>query len=133
MSQAEYACYINSLIQRTQKEQLELRSRQRSSYLITEAVKLRARVRDFIQEFNIYELSVVQFELKLIINDNGVHDTDGEEARFKYINSQIRKVEHIRTYVFELLFEQGFIFMPDGSLKPRDLQNATNYRTIKTR
>ncbi len=119
MSQAEYACYINSFIQQTQKEELKHRVRQRSCYLITEAVKLRACVRDFIQEFKIPELSSMQFELKLIINDNMSTVSVGDESRFNYINVQIRKVEHIRILVFEMMYKQGLIFMPDNSLKQK--------------
>lgn len=119
MSPEQYKAYI-AIVQKHQADlRLQHHTHRRECYLLTESVKLRAQLRDFSTELKNEDLIPLQLKLKYMINDNSPRFSHDYELRLTRINEQIRTVEDIRCKAFEILFNLGFVFMPDGTLKPR--------------
>lgn len=119
MSPQEYKSYVQFLERCNAIKLLEKRIQNRTTYLVTIYTKLRKDLKKLAVEFKNEEFTLMEFEIKFIVNTTYGSTSPSEENLLNVINSQIRAVENFRMRTFEMLFQQGFIYMPDGSLKQR--------------
>lgn len=119
MSPQEYKSYVQFLERCNAIKLLEKRIQNRTTYLVTISTKLRKDLKKLAVEFKNEEFTLLGSQIKFVVNSTYGSTFPIEENLLNVINSQIRAVENIRMKTFEMLFQQGFIYMPDGSLKQR--------------